>query len=127
MSLTPYARYTFSWLDSDSVTLDNGMDYHIDSITAHGVQAGVDFDLKLTDLMAFNTGLGYMGVWNGDADSDLENISVSSPSIEGNTGFAKVGLRIAPQGSGFSCDLGATGYAGDRKGGSDSVILNYAF
>lgn len=91
------------------------------------VQAGVDFDLKLTDLMTFNTGLGYMGVWNGDADSDLENISLSSTSIEGNTGFAKVGLRIAPQGSGFSCDLGATGYAGDRKGGSASVMLNYAF
>lgn len=70
---------------------------------------------------------GYMGVWNGDADSDLENILLSSPSIEGNTGFAKVGLRIAPQGSGFSCDLGATGYAGDRKGGSASVMLNYAF
>ncbi len=73
------------------------------------------------------TGAGYLGVWNGDADSELENISLASPSIDGNTGFVKAGLRIAPQGSGFFCDIGVTGYAGDRQGGAGTVMLNHAF
>ncbi len=54
MSLTPYARYTFTWMNDDSLTTANGYDYKIDSITAHGVKAGLDFDLELTDLLTFN-------------------------------------------------------------------------
>lgn len=125
--LTPYLRYTLTWMDDDNVTLSSGDKFKIDSVLAHGLQAGADINLEVNDLLTFTAGLGYLGVWNGDADTEINNVSISSPTIEGNTGLAHVGLRINPQDSGFSCDLGATGYAGDRKGGIGSIMINYAF
>lgn len=127
LSLTPYARYTFTYLGSDSVTTDSGEKLKLDSITAHGLQAGLDLDYAMTDLLTFTAGAGYLGVYNGDADAKVEGLGIDSPSVEGNSGFIKAGLRIAPQGTGFSCDLSAQGYAGDRQGGMGSVMLNYAF
>lgn len=127
MSLTPYLRYTLTWMEDDEVTVSDGSRFEIDSVTAHGIQAGADFDVKLSELMTFKAGLGYIGVWNGDADTQIRDFSLETPTLEGNSGVVKVGLHIAPPNSGFSCDLGAYGYAGDRKGGAGSLMVNYAF
>ena len=114
-------------MDDDTVSLSDGSHFAIDSVSAHGIQAGADYQLEISNLLSFTAGLGYMGVWNGDADTEVNHVAIDSPTIEGNTGFIRVGLRFTPENSGFSCDLGATGYAGDRKGGTGSVMINYAF
>ena len=127
LTLTPYVRGTYSYIGDDSVHTADGSSLDLDSINAFGLQAGADLGYELNDLLTLKGGLGYIGVWNGDADGEVENLSIDTASIEGNTGRARIGLQLAPQGSGFSLNIGAGGYAGDRKGGMGSLMVNYAF
>ena len=127
LTLTPYVRGTYSYIGDDSVHTADGSSLDLDSINAFGLQAGADLGYELNDLLTLKGGLGYIGVWNGDADGEVENLSIDTASIEGNTGMARIGLQLAPQGSGFSLNIGAGGYAGDRKGGMGSLMVNYAF
>lgn len=130
MQVDLYGRYFVSYLDSDDVTLDDAINsqFHMDSTVAHTVRMGARLQGDYSEIVSWSTGLAYEHVWNGDAESKIDQIALSVPSIDGGTGILEVNMSVKPdKQSAWAFDIGAKGYVGSREGVVGNMAIHYAF
>ena len=68
------------------------------------------------------------GAWerefNGGFNADVNNCSINSPDLKGDTGLLELGVSCKPEkSSNWQLDLSATGYMGVRRGLSGSIYF----
>ncbi len=125
-----YGRYAVTWLDGDDVRLHDkeNTKFHMGSSTTHALRGGLRFTGEVTDTLKWKAGLAYEHIFNGDAKGSINNLSLDTPSLQGNTAIGELGITMKPSAnSPWTFDLTAKGYAGDRRGGAGSISAKYAF
>ena len=130
LKLDTYARYMVTYLDDDDVSLNNRYNdkLDLDSTVTHAVRAGARLLGDFNDYASWKVGAAYEHVFDGDAESAVNSVSLDVPSLEGDTGVFELGLRIRPSlESNWAVDLGAKGYVGDREGVTGNMTVRYSF
>ena len=130
INLDVYGRYLITYLDGDDVNLNNKYSDHfdMDSTVTHAVRVGTRLTGAFCPYAGWKLGLAYEHVFDGDAESAVNSLSLEVPSLEGDTGIMEVGVTMKPSlNSHWSMDIGAKGYAGDREGVTGNVLVRYAF
>ncbi len=129
LTLSPYARYTFTRNGSDTVSLKGiSNKLHLDAVNAHSVRTGLDGLYKFTDTFALKAGLAVEHTWDGDAKSQLGGVNLATPSISGTSGIMDLGVRFTPSGApGWDFEIGATGRVGDVHGVTGQIKALYVF
>ena len=130
LKLDTYARYMVTYLDDDDVSLNNRYNdkLELDSTVTHAVRAGARLLGDFNDYASWKVGAAYEHVFDGDAESAVNSVSLDVPSLEGDTGVFELGLRIRPSlESNWAVDLGAKGYVGDREGVTGNMTVRYSF
>lgn len=127
-SLDVYGKYTYTYLEGEDITLTDSAKsiFNTDDTTAHSTRLGVRFVGNYTDNLAYRAGLAWDHVFDGDANSKVHNISLDTPSLEGDSAVVEVGIN-AQLTKAFNLDFGLNGYLGDREGVQGSINCNYAF
>lgn len=127
-SLDVYGKYTYTYLEGEDITLTDSAKsiFNTDDTTAHSTRLGVRFVGNYTDNLAYRAGLAWDHVFDGDANSKVNNISLDAPSLEGDSAVIEVGIN-AQLTKAFNLDFGLNGYLGDREGVQGSINCNYAF
>lgn len=130
INLDVYGRYMLSYLDGDKVDLHNKYndELDLDSTLTHAVRIGGRMTGAFCPYAGWKVGLAYEHVFDGDAESAVSGLNLEVPSLEGDTAIMELGVTMKPsQNSPWSMDLGAKGYAGDRKGVTGNIVVRYAF
>ena len=130
VNLDVYGRYVVTYLDSDEVKLHDAANskLHIDSTTTHALRGGMRFDAKINDNFNWYIGAAMEHVFNGDADTSVNGVSINAPTLRGNTGIGELGLKMKPSAnSPWQFDVGAKGYVGKREGVSGNITATYSF
>ena len=130
INLDVYGRYLITYLDGDDVNLNNKYSDHfdMDSTVTHAVRVGTRLTGAFCPYAGWKLGLAYEHVFDGDAESAVNSLSLEVPSLEGDTGIMEVGVTMKPSlNSHWSMDIGAKGYVGDREGVTGSLLVRYAF
>lgn len=133
VTLDTYAKYLYTSLGSDKVKLGTagGEKLKLDSTQAHTLQIGARATGSFCESSTWRVGAAYQRVFDGDAETaisvnGLGTLRIEAPSLEGNIAVMEVGVSMKPDAdSAWSFDLGAKGYAGDRKGVTGSVQAVY--
>lgn len=130
VNLDIYGRYLITYLDSDEVSLHNkyGDKLDMNSTMTHAVRVGGRLSGVFCPYAGWKLGLAYEHVFDGDAESAVNSLTLEVPTLEGNTGVMEVGFTMRPSlNSRWRMDLGAKGYVGDREGVSGNVVIHYSF
>lgn len=125
-----YGRYLVTYLDGDDVSLHNKYDdkLDMDSTMTHALRIGGRVTGAFCPYAGWKLGLAYEHVFDGDAQSAVNSLTLDVPSLEGDTGIMEVGVTMKPSlNSHWSMDVGAKGYVGDREGVTGNVLVRYAF
>lgn len=128
MELDSYAKYFFTYTDSDSFKIDSHNEkYEFDSITSHRLRLGTRASFN-RDNVTFMFGLA--GEYEFDAQSDM--IAAGAPArtseLDGFSAFAEVGMSLKPSvASPWQFDLQVRGWEGTRDAVSGMATVNYLF
>lgn len=128
MELDSYAKYFFTYTDSDSFKIDTlNETYEFDSITSHRLRLGTRASFN-RDNVTFMFGLA--GEYEFDAQSDM--IAAGAPArtseLDGFSAFAEAGMSLKPSAaSPWQFDLQVRGWEGTRDAVSGMATVNYLF
>ena len=126
----PTAANSVKYLDDDSFNLGNLSNdkLELESTVTHAVRVGARLLGDINEYASWRVGAAYEHVFDGDAESAVNSLSLDVPSLEGDTGILELGLRIRPSAeSPWAVELGGKGYAGDREGLMGNVMVRYSF
>lgn len=130
LKLDAYGRYSVTYLDDDSFNLGNLSNdkLELESTVTHAVRVGARLLGDINEYASWRVGAAYVHVFDGDAESSVNSLSLDVPSLEGDTGILELGLRIRPSvESPWAVEIGGKGYAGDREGVMGNVMVRYSF
>lgn len=130
VKLDLYGRYVVTYLDGDEVNLHNRykQTFDMDSTVTHALRLGSRMTGSFCPYADWKVGLAYERVFDGDAESTVNNLNLEVPSLEGNTGIMEVGVSMKPNlNSHWTFNLGAKGYVGDREGVIGNAVIRYTF
>ena len=128
MELDSYAKYFFTYTDSDSFKIDSlNETYEFDSISSHRLRLGSRASIN-RDNVTFMFGLA--GEYEFDAQSDM--IAAGAPArtseLDGFSAFAEAGMSLKPSAaSPWQFDLQVRGWEGTRDAVSGMATVNYLF
>lgn len=125
LNLDIYGRYTYTYTDSDDTKVD-GEKFDIDAVNTHALRLGTRLNGYLSEFAQGYAGLAVEQVIDGDAESTISSVALDTPSLEGTTGIAELGVAFRPNEK-VQINLGAKGYVGDRRGVQGSLIGLYTF
>jgi outer membrane autotransporter protein len=83
--------------------------------------------------VAWGRAAPYVGAYferefDGVARASVNDVSLETPSLRGNTGILELGVSFRPsENLPFSLEIGAQGYVGKREGFSGTATLKYGF
>ena len=88
INLDVYGRYLVTYLDGDDVNLNNKYSDHfdMDSTVTHAVRVGTRLTGAFCPYAGWKLGLAYEHVFDGNAESAVNSLSLEVPSLEGVTG-----------------------------------------
>mgnify|MGYP001450189799 CR=1 FL=1 len=128
MELDSYAKYFFTYTDSDSFKIDSlNEKYEFDSITSHRLRLGTRASWN-RDNVTFMFGLA--GEYEFDAQSDMiaAGASARTSELDGFSAFAEAGMSLKPSvSSPWQFDLQVRGWEGTRDAVSGMATVNYLF
>ena len=130
VKLDLYGRYVVTYLDGDEVNLHNRykQTFDMDSTVTHALRLGSRMTGSFCPNADWKVGLAYERVFDGDAESTVNNLNLEVPSLEGNMGIMEVGVSMKPNlNSHWTLNLGAKGYVGDREGVIGNAVIRYTF
>lgn len=130
--LDSYLRYSFTYLEGGTEELHNNAQntFEMDSIRASAFRLGARLKGYFGEEKDLNYrfGVAYEKVVHGDADTQIDGMSIDAPSLNGDSAVVEVGLAKRPTiQSPWGVDVTLKGYAGDREGLYGSATLNYVF
>jgi hypothetical protein len=120
-----YAKYF--WTHQSGEDLVVGPDpVHFEDVNSHRIRAGARLSHEISDEVKFYVGAAYEGETDGKAKASAYGLAFDVPELKGSSGVGELGLSLKA-GDRVNVDVGVQGYAGDRRGVSGSVRLNYQF
>ena len=126
-----YARYTFSFLDNDSVDLNDAAQSRaeLDSVVAHALRIGARVKGGFTDAANWKAGIAYEHMFDGAAGGTVDGVSITEAEMDGGSVIGELGVSVKP-GSGtgpWTLQFALKGYLGEREGVSGNGMLVYSF
>ena len=126
-----YARYTFSFLDNDSVDLNDAAQSRaeLDSVVSHALRIGARVKGGFTDAVNWKAGIAYEHMFDGAAGVTVDGISITEAEMDGGSVIGELGVSVKP-GSGtgpWTLQFALKGYLGEREGVSGNGMLVYSF
>lgn len=128
MELDSYAKYFFTYTDSDSFTISKFNEtYSFQSIVSHRLRLGTRASWSQSNMTYL---IGVAGEYEFDAESDMvaANAPARTSDLGGFSGFAEAGLSIRPSlTSPWQFDLQVRGWVGQREAVAGMATVNYLF
>ena len=126
-----YARYTFSFLDNDSVDLNDAAQSRaeLDSVVSHALRIGARVKGGFTDAVNWKAGIAYEHMFDGAAGVTVDGVSITEAEMDGGSVIGELGVSVKP-GSGtgpWTLQFALKGYLGEREGVSGNGMLVYSF
>ena len=126
-----YARYTFSFLDNDSVDLNDAAQSRaeFDSVVSHALRIGARVKGGFTDAVNWKAGIAYEHMFDGAAGGTVDGVSITEAEMDGGSVIGELGVSVKP-GSGtgpWTLQFALKGYLGEREGVSGNGMLVYSF
>ena len=126
-----YARYTFSFLDNDSVDLNDAAQSRaeLDSVVSHALRIGARVKGGFTDAVNWKAGIVYEHIFDGAAGGTVDGVSITEAEMDGGSVIGELGVSVKP-GSGtgpWTLQFALKGYLGEREGVSGNGMLVYSF
>lgn len=130
VNLNVYGRYSFTYLDGDKVSLKNAYNdtFDVDDTMVHAMRVGARVKGSVAPNVQWFAGAAFERVLDGDVEAMVKDAKLKTETLKGNVGIFEVGATLAPNDLGpWTMDVKAGAYAGDRRGVSGSVSMNYVF
>ena len=126
-----YARYTFSFLDNDSVDLNDAAQSRaeLDSVVSHALRIGARVKGGFTDAVNWKAGIAYEHMFDGAVGGTVDGVSITEAEMDGGSVIGELGVSVKP-GSGtgpWTLQFALKGYLGEREGVSGNGMLVYSF
>ena len=126
-----YARYTFSFLDNDSLDLNDAAQSRaeLDSVVSHALRIGARVKGGFTDAVNWKAGIAYEHMFDGAAGGTVDGVSITEAEMDGGSVIGELGVSVKP-GSGtgpWTLQFALKGYLGEREGVSGNGMLVYSF
>ena len=126
-----YARYTFSFLDNDSVDLNDAAQSRaeLDSVVAHALRIGARVKGGFTDAVNWKAGIAYEHMFDGAAGGAVDGVSITEAEMDGGSVIGELGVSVKPgsETSPWTLQFALKGYLGEREGVSGNGMLVYSF
>ena len=126
-----YARYTFSFLDNDSVDLNDAAQSRaeLDSVVAHALRIGARVKGGFTDAVNWKAGIAYEHMFDGAAGGTVDGVSITEAEMDGGSVIGELGVSVKPgsETSPWTLQFAFKGYLGEREGVSGNGMLVYSF
>lgn len=126
-----YARYTFSFLDNDSVDLNDAAQSRaeLDSVVAHALRIGARVKGGFTDAANWKAGIAYELMFDGAAGGTVDGVSITEAEMDGGSVIGELGVSVKPgsETSPWTLQFALKGYLGEREGVSGNGMLVYSF
>lgn len=126
-----YARYTFSFLDNDSVDLNDAAQSRaeLDSVVAHAMRIGARVKGGFTDAVNWKAGIAYEHMFDGAADGTVDGASITEAEMDGGSVIGELGVSVKPgsETSPWTLQFALKAYLGEREGVSGNGMLVYSF
>lgn len=126
-----YARYTFSFLDNDSVDLNDAAQSRaeLDSVVAHALRIGARVKCGFTDAANWKAGIAYEHMFDGAAGGTVDGVSITEAEMDGGSVIGELGVSVKPgsETSPWTLQFALKGYLGEREGVSGNGMLVYSF
>lgn len=126
-----YARYTFSFLDNDSVDLNDAAQSRaeLDSVVAHALRLGARVKGGFTDAVNWKAGIAYEHMFDGAAGGTVDGVSITEAEMDGGSVIGELGVSVKPgsETSPWTLQFALKGYVGEREGVSGNGMLVYSF
>lgn len=126
-----YARYTFSFLDNDSVDLNDAAQSRaeLDSVVAHALRIGARVKGGFTDAVNWKAGIAYEHMFDGAAGGTVDGVSITEAEMDGGSVIGELGASVKPgsETSPWTLQFALKGYLGEREGVSGNGMLVYSF
>ena len=126
-----YARYTFSFLDNDSVDLNDAAQSRaeLDSVVAHALRIGARVKGGFTDAVNWKAGIAYEHMFDGAAGGTVDGVSITEAEMDGGSFIGELGVSVKPgsETSPWTLQFALKGYVGEREGVSGNGMLVYSF
>ncbi len=126
-----YARYTFSFLDNDSVDLNDAAQSRaeLDSVVAHALRIGARVKGGFTDAVNWKAGIAYEHLFDGAAGGTVDGVSITEAEMDGGSVIGELGVSVKPgsETSPWTLQFALKGYLGEREGVSGNGMLVYSF
>ena len=126
-----YARYTFSFLDNDSVDLNDAAQSRaeLDSVVSHAMRIGARVKGGFTDAVNWKAGIAYEHMFDGAAGGTVDGVSITEAEMDGGSVIGELGVSVKPgsETSPWTLQFALKGYLGEREGVSGNGMLVYSF
>ena len=126
-----YARYTFSFLDNDSVDLNDAAQSRaeLDSVVAHALRIGARVKGGFTDAVNWKAGIAYEHMFDAAAGGTVDGVSITEAEMDGGSVIGELGVSVKPgsETSPWTLQFALKGYLGEREGVSGNGMLVYSF
>lgn len=128
LELDSYARYFFTYTDSDSFHIEQyNENYEFESIASNRLRLGARLSSS-QDNMTFMFGLACEYEFAGESDMIVANAATETSDLGGFSAFAEAGLSIKPNSSSpWQFDAQVRGWKGTREAVTGMVTVNYLF
>ncbi|MCL2349083.1 MAG: autotransporter domain-containing protein, partial [Planctomycetaceae bacterium] len=136
-TLDIYAKYLWSGLQNNSVTLSTGDPVAFQSVNSHRLQLGGRYAFGTIRQSPFSgvwqqfspyLGAAWEQEFDGTARATTRGNAIDAPSLRGGTGIGEAGIAWNPAARrGFHADLGVQGYIGKREGIVASLFVEQKF
>lgn len=120
-----YGQIFWTHQQSDRKTLF-GDRYEFDAIDSLRSRLGGRYHHPLNDKFTLLVGAAWEHEYDGKATGKVHTYRIDSPELKGDTGVFELGVSSTPD-TRLRIDAGILGYAGQRKGFSGNVRVNYLF
>jgi outer membrane autotransporter protein len=127
-TLDLYAKYFWTHVGGDSVTLSTGDPVTFEDADSHRLRVGARYAYAANEYFSPYIGLAYEHEFAGEARASTYGYSIGAPSLEGGTGIGELGFSFKPsKDQDLFIDLGVQGYTGVREGVTGSLQIRYEF
>lgn len=128
IKLDTYAKYFYNHISSTSAVVRYDK-FDFEAVNSHKTLIGARLskEHKSSDDLRISAyiGAGWEYEFGGEAKAFVYGYGVDTPTLGGGSGRGELGLVFGK--SGFTTDIGISGYTGLRKGLSANVAIKYEF
>ncbi|MEG2173637.1 MAG: autotransporter outer membrane beta-barrel domain-containing protein, partial [Desulfovibrionaceae bacterium] len=126
-NLDLYGKYFWTHQTGQDVTI-LGDEFQFKDMDSYKLKMGGRFSYAVAESLAPYIGAAWEHEFDGKAKATTYGFDVPAPSLKDDTGVGEIGLSWKPANAqGFSVDLGAQGYIGQREGISGTLQCKYEF